>query len=203
MVSSTTFPWWERAGAKKALESWIRPLIFPRPYTVRFEVGEGSYMNFSTREIIVDPTAWDFLKIADALPITWTGRRVTTEAQLQWRFARAAARHEAMHVLFSVPPDCSGILHYLVNVLEDEWMEELARFFYPAAWGDFVTYARLAAQYYPLPRPEERSRESLLLLMCLYHRWDWKRERATPSRFRFRTSDDEQFWREQVRPLVE
>ncbi len=203
MGTRTTMPWWHRANAKKALESWIRPLIAPRPYTVRFEVTGQSYMNFSTREIVVDPTAWDFMRVAEHLPLTWNGKRVDTEAKLQWRFARTAARHEAMHVLFSVPPDCSGILHFLVNILEDEWMEQLARFYYPTAWGDFVFRARLVTMYYPLPDPEKCDRGALMLNRCLYHRFDWKRKKGTPSRFRFRTEEDTQFWNEQIRPLVE
>ncbi len=203
MGVKSTMPWWYRANAKKALESWIRPLIAPRPYTARFEVTGQSYMNFSTREIVVDPTAWDFMRVAEHLPLSWNGKWVDTEAKLQWRFARTAARHEAMHVLFSVPPDCGGILHFLVNALEDEWMEQLARFFYPAAWGDFVFRARLVTRYYPLPDPAKSDRANLLLNMCLYHRFDWKRPKGTPSRYRFQTEEDEQFWREQIRPLVE
>lgn len=203
MDVKTTMPWWYRANAKKALESWIRPLIAPRPYTARYEVGEGSYMNFRSREIVVDPTAWDFMNVAKHLPLTWNGKRVDTEAKLQWRFARTAARHEAMHVLFSVPPECSGIFHFLVNALEDEWMEQLARFYYPAAWGDFVFRARLVTNYYRLPDPEKCDRATLLLNMCLYHRFDWKRKKGTPSRYRFQTEGDAQFWQEQIRPLVE
>lgn len=199
----TTVPWWYRANARRALESWVRPLIAPRPYTARYEIGEGSYMNFGTREIVVDPTAWDFLNVAKHLPLSWNGKRVDTEAKLQWRFARTAARHEAMHVLFSVPPDCGGILHFLVNALEDEWMEQLARFYYPAAWGDFVFRARLVTRYAPLPDPETSDRANLMLNRCLYQRFDWKRAKGTPSRFRFQTDADEQFWQEQIRPLVE
>jgi hypothetical protein len=202
-TAKTGVPWWYRANAKKALESWVRPLIAPRPYTVRYEVGEGSYMHFGTREIVIDPTAWDFMEVAKHLPLNWNGKRVDTEARLQWRFARTAARHEAMHVLFSVPPECGGILHFLVNALEDEWMEQLARHYYPAAWGDFVFRARLVTLYYPLPNPEECDRGTLLLNLCLYHRFDWKRKKGTPSRFRFRTEEDAQFWNEQIRPLVE
>lgn len=203
MSSSETMSWWYRANAKKGLESWIRPLIAPRPYTARYEVGQGSYMNFSSHEIVIDPTAWDFMDVTKHLPLTWNGQHVDTLAKLQWRFARTAARHEAMHVLFSVPPNCGGILHFLVNALEDEWMEELARFYYPAAWGDFVFRARLVTTYYPLPNPEESDRTNLLLNRCLYHRFDWKRPKGTPSRYRFQTEEDEQFWREQIRPLVE
>jgi hypothetical protein len=198
-----TMPWWYRASARRALESWIRPLIAERPYTLRYEVTGRSYMDFSAREIVIDPTAWDFLGIAKRLPISWNGKRIDTPAKLQWRFARTGARHEAMHVLFSVPPDCSGTLHFLVNVLEDEWMEQLARFFYPSAWGDFVARCRLAAQYYPLPDPRLCSRESLLLNMCLFHRFDWKRSKGVPSRYRFQAEEDAQFWQEQIRPLVE
>ncbi len=198
-----SIPWWYRENATRALESWIRPLISPRPYSLRFEVGRGSYMSFSEREIVIDPTQWDFLRITKVLPILWNEKRVESSPSLQWRFARMAARHEAMHVLFSVPFNCSGTLHYLVNALEDEWMEQLARVFYPAAWGDFVTAARLMARYYPLPNPLEIPREQILLNMCLYHRWDWKRSRGTLSRYRFPTSEDEQFWNEQLRPLVE
>jgi hypothetical protein len=196
-------PWWYRANAKKALESWVRPLIAPRPYTVRYEVTGSSYMDFGAREIVIDPTAWDFMEVVKHLPLSWNGKRVDTEAKLQWRFSRTAARHEAMHVLFSVPPECGGILHFLVNALEDEWMEQLARFYYPAAWGDFVFRARLVTMYYPLPNPEECNRGTLMLNMCLYHRFDWKRKKGTPSRVRFRTDEDAQFWNEQIRPLVE
>ena len=196
-------PWWYRTNAKKALESWIRPLISSRPYSLRFQVGKGSYMDFGDHLIVVDPTQWDFLDIARALPILWIEKRVENYPSLQWRFARMAARHEAMHVLFSVPFGCSGTLHYLVNALEDEWMEQLARVFYPAAWGDFVMAARLIARYYPLPRLSETSREQNLLFMCLYHRWDWKRPKGTPSRYRFHSPEDEQFWNERLRPLVE
>lgn len=203
MAPKPTVPWWYRASAKKALESWVRPLIAPRPYTARYEITGSSYMNFGTREIVIDPTAWDFMNVAKHLPLSWNGKRVDTEAKLQWRFARTAARHEALHVLFSVPPDCGGILHFVVNALEDEWMEQLARFFYPAAWGDFVFRARLVTKYYPLPDPKESDRANLILNMCLYHRFDWKRPKGTPSRFRFRTEEDAQFWQERIRPLVE
>lgn len=201
--SFLTMRWWHRQSAVRALESWTRPLIGTRPYTPRFEVGKGSYMDFGTQEIVVDPSAWDFLKVADHLPLWWNGKRIATEAQLQWRYARTAARHEVMHVLFSVSPDCSGALHFLVNALEDEWIEQLSRFFYPAAWGDFVTKARVITHYYPLDDLRTRTREAVLLNACLYHRWDWKRERGTPSRYRFHSSEDEQFWAQTIRPLVE
>jgi hypothetical protein len=197
----SSFPWWYRANAKKALESWIRPLITPRPYSLKYEIGEGSYMDFSKREIVIDPTSFPFL--AKVLPITWQGKRIDTEAKLQWRIARMAARHEAMHTLFSVPFGCGGTLHYLVNALEDEWMEELAQVFYPKAWGDFVMFARLLARHYPLPDPAKTARSSFFLSMCLYHRWDWKRPKGAPSRIRFHTPEDEQFWHEEIRPLVE
>ena len=203
MPTCSTLPWWYRKSAQKALESWTYPLIAPRPYSVRYEVGDGSYMNFGTHEIVVDPVASDFLGVARDLPLMWGRTRLDTEAKLQWRFARSAARHESMHVLFSVPPDCGGTLHYVVNVLEDEWIEQLARIYYPAAWADFLMDARLLAKYWPLPNLRLRSRETVLVSMCLYHRWDWKRPKGTPSRYCFHSPDDEQFWLKDIRPLVE
>ena len=83
------------------------------------------------------------------------------------------------------------------------FLSYIARFFYPAAWGDFVTRARLITKYYPLQNPETLDRGSLMLNMCLYHRWDWKRAKGTASRYRFSTEEDEQFWLSEIRPLVE
>jgi hypothetical protein len=195
--------WWEWARAQRALETWVRVLIGPRPYAVRYGPDQGSYVRFDTQEIVVDPlmtTAWGGLAL---LPVTWRGRTVHELPGLQWRIARAMARHEAGHVLFTAAHRVAGELHaWLVNALEDERMERLTGAHYPPARADFLALARLLAARMPLPDPATRPREDTLLNACLFHRWDTKRAPGTASRLRFRSEDDAHCWAD-IRPLVE
>ena len=105
--------WWHWKRAEHALDSWVRALIGARPYTITFATGRGSFVNFSTREIVIEPNMPDSLGGERLLPRRWRRQRVTTLAGLQWRCARALARHEAAHVLFTQASrhDRGGVHH--------------------------------------------------------------------------------------------
>jgi len=196
--------WWNWKRAQRALETWVRVLIGPRPYTIRYAPGMGSFVRFDTQEIVIDPTMVDGWHGATWLPLTWRGVRVAGIAGLQWRVARAMSRHEAGHVLFTGSYRVAGELHgWLTNALEDERMERLTGAFYPPARADFTALARLLAAHLPLPEPTTRRRDDLLLNACLFHRWDVQRAAGTPARYRFHTAADDTFWHDQIRPLVE
>src|SRR5215510_9320652 len=111
--------WWEWERADKTLKDWIRALIGERSYTIRFGPDEGSFVNFTTRQIVVDPLAprqWGGLSL---LPRRWRGWRLTRLDQLEWHCARALARHEAAHILYTNPVLTCGETHgWLVNALE-------------------------------------------------------------------------------------
>ena len=196
-------PWWHRANAQKSLEAWAYPLIRPRLYLAQFNPGGGSYVDFTTRHIAVDPLLSSAIGGEARLPVRWGRSTVTSLARLQWRCSQMAAWHEDFHVLFTDPGEYPGILHWLVNTLEDERIERLARWYYPPAWAAFQAFGRLMAQFKEIAEPESRSREQLLLDACLYMRWDWKRPRGISSRFRFHDAHEEEFWREEIFPLVQ
>jgi hypothetical protein len=197
-------PWWYRKEALDALETWVNTLIAPRPYTVRYGVKEGSSVDFGSREIVVDPVGGSaHIGGARLLPVKWGRQRVRTLATLQWLFSRKHARHESFHVLFTQPCACAPIVHWLLNVLEDERIELQARWYYPPAWADFLAYSRLLERHWPLPPLESTSREDVLLNACLFSRWDYKRPRGTASRYLFHSEPEEQFWLQEIRPLVQ
>lgn len=196
--------WWDWKRAQRALETWVRVLIGPRPYAVRFEPGRGSYVRFDTQEIVVDPTMADGWGGSALLPVIWRGQRVSALAGLQWRVARTMGRHEAGHVLFTERYSVSGELHaWLTNALEDERMECLTGAHFPPARADFLALARLLAAKMPLPDLAKQSREDLLLNACLFHRWDARRPARAASRLQFHTDADRAFWDSTIRPLVE
>ncbi len=194
-------PWWQWKRAEKALATWVRSLIGERPYTVIFREGEGSYVAFTERLIVVEPTLPDSLGGPALVPCTWRGRPVTTLAALQWRAARALARHEAAHVLFTQPSrrDRDGALHWLFNSLEDGRIERYLASLYPWCWGDFVELGRMVWRQFALPD----SHPQRLLAACLLHRWDVLRPRTSPSRITFADDAARALWEERVRPLVE
>jgi len=196
-------PWWHRASAQKSLEAWAYPLIRPRLYLARFNPGGGSYVDFTTRHIAVDPLLSGAIGGEARLPVRWGRSTITTLARLQWRCSQMAAWHEDFHVLFTDPGGYPGILRWLVNALEDERIERLARWYYPPAWAAFRAFGRLMAQFKEIADPAKRSREQVLLDACLYMRWDWKRPRGAASRFRFHDALEEAFWREEIFPLVQ
>ena len=140
-----TMPWWYRANAKKALESWIRPLIAPRPYTAHYEIGEGSYMNFSSREIVIDPTAWDFMNVAKHLPLTWNGKRVDTEAKLQWRFSRNFSVSAEAHV----KDVATGIAISVINTIQWQQLQRRERELYAGQQDQlFAVFTRCQTIYH-------------------------------------------------------
>ena len=111
--------WWHWSRARKRLDQWVRTLIGARPYTIRFEVGQGSFVNFSTREIVIEPNFPAHLDgHAKTVPTTWGSSRVIRPTTLDVLCARALAYHEGGHVLGTdvVPLRCST--HgWLVNAL--------------------------------------------------------------------------------------
>src|SRR4051794_37184109 len=87
--------WWQWNRARTRLDQWVRTLIGARPYTVRFAIGQGSFVNFSTREIVIEPTfphglAWE----ARIVPTMWGRSRVVRASTLDVLCARALAYHE-------------------------------------------------------------------------------------------------------------
>jgi hypothetical protein len=193
--------WWHWKRAETALETWVRALIGDRPYPLAFSTGAGSYVNFRTREIVVEPNLPDALGGARLLPMIWRGRRVTMLAALQWRCARALARHEAAHILFTQPSeaDRGGVHHWLINALEDGRIERYLGARAPWCWADFVELGRLIHQQYTLPAEHEER----LLSACLLHRWDVLRPKRTLARVTFPDPDGHRLWESEIRPLVE
>jgi hypothetical protein len=200
-----SMPWWQWKRAEKALHTWVRSLIGERPYTITFKEGAGSYVNFATREIVVEPTMPASIVRGGAppltLPRTWRRQRVTTLAGLEWRMARALARHEAAHVLFTQPSprDREGIVHWLANSLEDGRIERYLSALYPWCWGDFVELGLIVWQSFQLPEaPQDR-----LIAACLLHRWDVLRPKKAAARVMFDDPATRELWDARVRSLVE
>lgn len=193
--------WWHWKRAEHALDTWVRALIGARPYTIRFATGKGSFVNFSTREIVIEPNMPDSLGGARLLPRAWRRQRVRELAGLQWRCARTLARHEAAHVLFTQVSkrDRGGVHHWLINALEDGRIERYLGALAPWAWADFVELGMLVWQQYALPD----GRAERLLSACLLHRWDVLRPKKAVSRIVFPHPADRALWEERIRPLVE
>lgn len=198
-------PWWQWKRAEKALHTWVRSLIGERPYTIAFKEGAGSYVNFSTREIVVEPNMPELLEKGGAPPLTyprtWRRQRVTTPATLQWRLARALARHESAHVLYTQPSkrDRDGIVHWLFNALEDGRIERYLGAMYPWTWGDFVELGLIVWQSFTLPDAQHQR----LISACLLHRWDTLRPKKAAPRVTFADAATHALWEERLRPLVE
>jgi hypothetical protein len=124
-----------------------------------------------------------------------------TLAGLQWRCARALARHEAAHVLFTQPGDHDrgGVHHWLINALEDGRIERYLGARAPWCWADFLELGLLVWQQYGLPA----DRVQRLLSACLLHRWDVLRPKKAPARVTFADPADWRLWDAEIRPLVE
>src|SRR5262245_7427344 len=193
--------WWHWKRAEKALETWVRSLIGDRPYTIAFKTGDGSYVNFGTRQIVVEPNMPDTLGGVALLPRSWRRQRVATLAGLQWRCARALARHEAAHVLFTQPGDHDrgGVHHWLINALEDGRIERYLGARAPWCWADFLELGLLVWQQYALPADCAQR----LLSACLLHRWDVLRSKKAPARVTFADPSDRRLWDTEIRSLVE
>ena len=114
--------WWQWNRAQKRLEQWVRTLIQGRPYTIRFALGQGSFVNFATREIVVEPTfPRSLAPEARIIPTTWGRSRLVRPSTLEVLCARALAYHEAGHVLWTDVVPLAGSTHgWLTNALEDE-----------------------------------------------------------------------------------
>ena len=132
--------WWQWNRAQKRLDQWVRTLIGGRPYTIRFALGQGSFVNFATREIVVEPNFPDSLAPdARTIPTTWGRSRVVRLSTLEVLCARALAYHEAGHVLWTDVVPLAGSTHgWLVNALEDEREERLTAAYYAPAGRDFA-----------------------------------------------------------------
>jgi len=198
----TTIPWWYRRRAQKDLESWTHPLIQPRVYLVRFDPGKGCFVDFTRRLISIDPLLPDCLKSKEVLPVKLGRTSIKTVGTFQMHWSQMTAWHEDFHVLFTDPVPTGGILHWLVNSLEDERIERIARWYYPPAWAAFLSFGSLLAQHFTVLELKRTTRAQVLLNACLYMRWDWKRPRGTPSRYHFHDEEEEKFWKSDVFPLV-
>lgn len=192
--------WWHWRRSQRDLESWIRPLIGTRPYTVRWGPGEGSWCDFANRELVIDPIAVDTWGGISLVPRRWIGTLLRTLKVLQWRCSRAISRHEAAHVLFTDYIHGDSEAHQdLINILEDGRIERLLAALYPWVWRDFVELGLILWQQFTLsPQPALR-----LYGACLLHRWDVLRPRRTPSRITFDDPEVYDLWLDTIRPLVE
>ena len=113
--------WWQWGRARQRLDQWVRTLIQHRPYVIRFETGQGSFVNFTTREIVVEPTfPTGLAPSAQTIPTTWGMSRVVRPSTLEVLCARALAYHEASHVLWTTVVPTRGSTHgWLINALEE------------------------------------------------------------------------------------
>src|SRR3712207_4560198 len=177
--------WWHWSRARKRLDQWVRTLIGARPYTIRFEVGQGSFVNFSTREIVIEPNFPAHLDgHAKTVPTTWGASRVIRPSTLDVLCARALAYHEGGHVLFTDVVPLQGSTHgWLVNALEDCRMERLTAAYYAPAGRDFDELGRRLWLHGFTPRvPAVADRTTTLLNACLYARWDHARPAGAASK---------------------
>jgi hypothetical protein len=184
------------------LQEWVRTLIEARPYTIEFRTGQGSFVDFSARRIVVEPNMPDTLApAARELPTTWGHVPLARTNQLQVLCARALAWHEAAHVLFTAPGTAAaGIHHTLVNFLEDERIERLVVRYYPPAATDLEELGRRLWLQGCVDAPDRATR---LLNATLYHRWDADRSPGEATRLVLAEPDDRAVWEGRIRPLVE
>lgn len=197
--------WWDWSRASEALHQWVRALIGPeRAYTITFRPGGGSYVSVAAKELVVDPTMVNAWGGADLLPLRWRMWRLTTLPQLQWHAARALARHESAHILFTESWPTRGPTHAnLMNALEDGRIERLLGRSYPWCWADFLPLGRLVCRHVVRSVPREARGAQAILPMCLIHRWDVLRPRGAPSTIRFTDPADQATWERDIQPLVE
>jgi hypothetical protein len=172
--------WWQWDRARKRLQQWVRTLIASRPYTIRFETGQGSFVNFSTREIVVEPNFPSGLALpARIVPTSWGTSRVVRPSTLEVLCARALAYHEGSHVLWTDVVPLRGSTHgWLVNALEDERIERLTAAYYAPAGRDF---AELGRRMWIDGWKPVADRTTTLLNACLFVRWDHERPADKPA----------------------
>jgi hypothetical protein len=197
--------WWEWARALTALTAWVRSLIgSERPYTIEFRPGGGSYVDAASKRLVVDPTMVDAWGGRTLLPLRWRRWTLRTLEQLQWHAARALARHEAAHILFTESWPVRGVTHgRLMNALEDGRIERLLGALYPWCWQDFLPLGQLASRATAATIPAMAAGAARILPLCLLHRWDGLRPKGTASLITFINDDDRGLWEGQIRPLVE
>ena len=194
--------WWQWGRARQRLDQWVRTLIQNRPYAIRFETGQGSFVNFTTREIVVEPTfPADLALPARAIPTTWGTSRVVRPSTLEVLCARALAYHEASHVLWTDVVPTRGSTHgWLINALEDERIERLTAAYYAPANRDF---AELGRRMWLDGWKPVVDRATALLNACLFARWDHERPADAPSRIVLSDPADLALWGSRIFPLVE
>ncbi len=194
--------WWQWNRARTRLDQWVRTLIGARPYRVRFGLGEGSFVNFATREIVIEPAFSEHLTArAKVIPTTWGKHSVMRRGTLDVLCARALAFHEGGHVLFTDVVPLSGSMHkWLVNALEDARMERLTAAYYAPAGRDF---AELGRRMWLDGFDIAPDRTTTLLNACLFLRWDHARPPDVPSTIRFADAEDQALWAERILPLVQ
>ena len=198
--------WWQWNRAHKRLDQWVRTLIASRPYTIRFETGQGSFVNFSTREIVVEPNfPTGLIPTARTIPTTWGTSDVVRPSTLEVLCARALAYHEASHVLWTDVVPLLGSTHgWLVNALEDERIERLTAAYYSPAGRDFAELGRrMWIDGGVLWAKPVADRTTTLLNACLFARWDQERPADTRSHIVITDAADAALWEGQMFPLVE
>ena len=198
--------WWQWNRARTRLDQWVRTLIGARPYAIRFEIGQGSFVNFGTREIVIEPNFPHGLAAeARTIPTTWGRSRVVRASTLDVLCARALAYHEGGHVLFTDVVSLAGSTHgWLVNALEDERMERLTAAYYAPAGRDFAELGARMWRNGGNPAGEAiADRTTTLLNACLYARWDHERPAGVSSRISIPDPEDRTLWKTEIEPLVE
>ena len=198
--------WWQWNRARKRLDQWVRTLIGARPYTIRFALGQGSFVNFATREIVIEPNLPQSLAPdARTIPTTWGTSHVVRASTLEVLCARALAYHEAGHVLWTEVVPLAGSTHgWLTNALEDEREERLTAAYYAPAGRDFAELGRrMWRDGSALGAKPVADRTTTLLNACLYARWDHERPAGAPSRILIPGAADAALWETAIYPLVE
>jgi len=193
--------WWSWYRARRRLEEWVHRVIAVHPYRVEFSADTESYIDFTTRKIIVSAQFPDALSAAARqVPTLWGRTTVATSCELQVFCARALAYHEAGHALLTTTLPAAGLtLHWLINALEDERIERLVGRVYRPAARDL---SELGLRLWWNGMQETTERATALLNCCLFHRWDAKRPEESASRLVLPDADPV-LWTHQIRPRVE
>ncbi len=204
MSGASGLPWWAWRRARVRLDQWVRTIIDDRPYAIRLGPGEGAFVDFAKRELVVDPQfTVHFTSDGLRLPQSWGAARVDRLSLLQVLAARAQAYHEGGHVRFTDWPVLRGETHrWLVNSLEDERMERLTAAYYLPAKRDF---GELGQRFWLRGMDgigATADPTTALLNACLFVRWDERRPPDQSSRLVLPAAV-QALWTEQLVPLVQ
>jgi hypothetical protein len=149
--------WYDWRNVCQSLVTFGRAIQGVSPYTVVIEPDTGKcetgFCNFTTRRIAVNPKLFP-----DRTP------------KDQYALTKALLVHEAGHRRFTTPGEAKGVLHLVINILEDERIERLMSESF-AGLRHLVT--ALSAAMYTNAQPLDATSESSgeVLAAILQARW--------------------------------